>query len=287
MSKNTRYQQINWYPGHMFKSFKEIDKHLKLMDVVFVLVDARIPESSMNPDILKMLKNKPTIILLNKMDLADQNNLNKWIKHYEENGFSVLAINAQKGMNVNLLKAKADELLKEKLERMERRGLKQQNFKTMVLGIPNVGKSTLINRLSNQRSTRVGNTPGLTKAKQWVKLANGFDLLDMPGVLWPKFDEQIGYRLAITGAIKDNILPIDDIVHYLITFMQKNYLKNLQNRYSDDIKIDTDYVEVLDIIGKLRGALIRGGEIDYDRVYQVVLTDLRGKQLGQISFDTI
>ena len=287
MNKNNRYQQINWYPGHMFKSFKVINNHLKLMDVVFVLVDARIPKSSMNPDILKILNNKPTIILFNKMDLADPKNLNKWLKHYEELGFTCLAIDAQKGTNVDLIKETADSLLKDKLARMDAKGLKQRNFKTMVLGIPNVGKSTLINRLSEQRSTKVGNTPGLTKSKQWVKLANGFDLLDMPGVLWPKFELDIGYNLAITGAIKDNILPLDDIVNHLIKFMKKHYLTNLNERYNNEITKDMEFVEVLDTIGRLRGALLKGSEIDYDRVYQIILTDLRNNYLGRVSFDLI
>lgn len=287
MNKNMRYQQINWYPGHMFKSFKEIKSHLKLMDLVFVLVDARIPKSSMNPDILKVLNNKPTIILFNKMDLADSANLHKWLKHYESLGLMCLPIDAQKGTNVELIKEKAEELLKDKLARQEAKGLKQRNFKTMVLGIPNVGKSTLINRLSEKRSTKVGNKPGVTKTKQWVKLSNGFDLLDMPGVLWPKFELNIGYNLAITGAIKDDILPIDDIVNHFIKFMQKHYLNNLNERYNHLITKEMDFVEVLNVIGNLRGALLRGGEIDYERVYQIVLTDLRNNYLGRVSFDLL
>lgn len=271
----------------MFKSFKEIKSHLKLMDLVFVLVDARIPKSSMNPDILKVLNNKPTIILFNKMDLADSANLHKWLKHYESLGLMCLPIDAQKGTNVELIKEKAEELLKDKLARQEAKGLKQRNFKTMVLGIPNVGKSTLINRLSEKRSTKVGNKPGVTKTKQWVKLSNGFDLLDMPGVLWPKFELNIGYNLAITGAIKDDILPIDDIVNHFIKFMQKHYLNNLNERYNHLITKEMDFVEVLNVIGNLRGALLRGGEIDYERVYQIVLTDLRNNYLGRVSFDLL
>lgn len=286
--KNTRYQQINWYPGHMFKSFKEIEANLKIMDVVFVLLDARIPESSMNPQILKVLKGKPVIILFNKMDLADKNILNKWIRHYEEKGYLCLPIDAASGKNVNNIKTIAEEILKDKLETRIRRGLKQVNFKTMVLGIPNVGKSTLINTLSNRKSTKVGNTPGLTKSKQWVKLSNGFDLLDMPGVLWPKFeDEKVGYNLAITGAIRDDILPMDDVTNFAIKFLQKNYLNRLKERYCQSIEADTEFVDVLDTIGTKRGALIRGGQIDYDRVYAIILHDIRNKQLGELSFDLV
>lgn len=288
VEKNKRYQQINWYPGHMFKSFREIKANLKLMDVIFLLIDARIPYSSMNPEILDVLKDKPTIILFNKMDLADETIMNNWLKHYEQQGFVCLPIDSQSGKNINQIKNLVDQILAEKIKRDLEKGLKPRNYKTMVLGIPNVGKSTLINTLSNSRSTKVGNRPGVTKSKQWVKLSNGFDLLDMPGVLWPKFeDEKVGYNLAITGAIKDDILPLDDITYYAITFLQKNYLKRLQDRYSEEITQDMEFVTVLDIIGKKRGALIHGGEIDYDRVYNIVLNDIRNKQLGKLAFDLL
>ena len=288
VEKNKRYQQINWYPGHMFKSFREIKANLKLMDVIFLLIDARIPYSSMNPEILDVLKDKPTIILFNKMDLADETIMNNWLKHYEQQGFVCLPIDSQSGKNINQIKNLVDQILSEKIKRDLEKGLKPRNYKTMVLGIPNVGKSTLINTLSNSRSTKVGNRPGVTKSKQWVKLSNGFDLLDMPGVLWPKFeDEKVGYNLAITGAIKDDILPLDDITYYAITFLQKNYLKRLQDRYSEEITQDMEFVTVLDIIGKKRGALIHGGEIDYDRVYNIVLNDIRNKQLGKLAFDLL
>lgn len=288
MEKNTRYQQINWYPGHMFKSFRQIRDNLKIIDVVFILLDARIPGSSMNPEILKALQNKPSFILFNKMDLADKVNMNKWIKHYEDLGFICLPIDAASGKNVNLIKKMTEEVLEHKIISRQNKGLKQINFKTMVLGIPNVGKSTLINTLSNKKSTKVGNTPGLTKSKQWVKLSNGFDLLDMPGVLWPKLgDEKVGYSLAVTGAIKDNILPLDDVVNYAVKFLQTNYLDRLKDRYDDSITSNMEYVEVLDIIGNNRKALIKGGEIDYERVYKIILTDIRSKQLGELSFDLI
>lgn len=288
LDKNNKFKQINWYPGHMFKSFKEIDKNLKIMDLVFVLIDARIPSSSMNPQILKSLKHKPTIIIFNKMDLANQTNLNKWINHYETEGFACLAVDARNGRNINNIKTKVNELLKDKIERTLAKGLKIKNFKAMVLGIPNVGKSTLINTLANRKSAKVGDKPGVTKTAQWIKTEEGFDLLDMPGVLWPKLgDKKTGYNLAITGAIKDDILPLDDVVHHLITFMQNHYLKNLQERYSINIEQNSDFVEVLDIIGKARGALIKGGEIDYDRVYTIILNDLRSNQLGEVSLDII
>ena len=287
LDKANKYKQINWYPGHMFKSFKIIESELKMMDIVLLLVDARVPYSSMNPQILKILKNKPTVILLNKMDLADPNNLNKWVKYYEDLGFFTMKIDARTA-NFNRINDISEEVLKDKILRDERRGLKKRNFRTIVLGIPNVGKSTLINQLANRKSAKVGDKPGVTKHKQWVKLKNGFDLLDVPGVLWPKFEEdRVALNLAVTGAIKDDVLPLDEVCYYLINFMQNNYLENLQNRYDKSIEKDTEYVEVLDMIGKVRGALIRGGEIDYDRVYTIILHDLRNKHLGLISLDKI
>lgn len=285
--KQNRYKQINWYPGHMFKSFKIIENDLKMMDIVFLLIDARIPESSMNPKILKILKNKPTIIIFNKKDLADTHNLNKWVKHYEDEGFNTISLDARK-INSNELYDLSKEVLKDKIERDTKKGLKLRNFKTIVLGIPNVGKSTLINNLAKRRSTRVGDKPGVTKTKQWVKLSQGFDLLDVPGVLWPRFeDDTVALNLAVTGAIKDDILPLDEVCYYLITYMQKNYLNNLKNRYSDEINEDQDFEEVLNIIGRRRGALISGGEIDFERVYNIILHDFRNKQLGQVSLDKI
>src|SRR5690625_2754429 len=285
--KQNRYKQINWYPGHMFKSFKIIEKELKMMDIVFLLIDARIPYSSMNPKILSILKNKPTIIIFNKKDLADQSNLTKWINYYENEGFNTISIDART-INPDIIYKMSYDVLKDKILRDEKRGLKIRNFKTIVLGIPNVGKSTLINNLAKRRSAKVGNKPGVTKTKQWVKLDEGFDLLDVPGVLWPKFeDDVVALNLAVTGAIKDDILPLDEVCYYLISYMQKHYLDNLKERYSDEINENQDFVEVLDIIGTRRGALISGGEIDYERVYNIILHDFRNKQLGQVSLDEI
>ncbi|MDY0276618.1 MAG: ribosome biogenesis GTPase YlqF [Acholeplasma sp.] len=286
MEKNNRYQQINWYPGHMFKSFKEIKANLSLVDLVFLLIDARIPYSSMNPEILKVLKDKKTIIVFNKSDLADTNVSNEWIKHYEEQGFICSMSNAQSGIGLKELNKITNEMFKEINERNALKGLKPRNLKVMVLGIPNVGKSTLINSLTNRKSAKTGNRPGVTKSKQWIKMDNGYDLLDMPGVLWPKFkDQKVGYHLAITGAIKDDILPLDDITNYAINLLQKHYLGRLKNRYDNDITSDMSFVEILDIIGKKRGALLPRGEIDYDRVYMIILNDIRSLQLGRLSFD--
>ncbi len=279
-------KQIQWFPGHMFKSLRQIKEKMTLMDIVLVLLDSRLPASSMNPEIFKIIKHKPTLILFNKMDLADDSVLNQWIKYYEEQGYLTLKIDSQTGKNVSKIHEYASIVLKEQIERTRQKGLKDRPIRTMILGIPNVGKSTLINQLSKSSATKTGNTPGVTKAQQWIKLSEDFHLLDTPGVLWPKFeDPMVGYHLAITGAIKDKILPEDDIVKYALNFLKKYYPQRLFNRYG--IKDEEDFVEMLDIIGKQRGALLKGAEIDYQRVYSIVLTDIRNKQLGGLSFDRL
>lgn len=279
-------KQIQWFPGHMFKSLREIREKLSLMDIVLVLLDARLPESSMNPELFKLIKNKPMLILLNKMDLADENELSKWITRFNQQGYKTLKIDSQTGKNCNKIHAACKDVLKEKLEREKQKGLLERPIRTMILGIPNVGKSTLINQLTKTSATKTGNTPGVTKAQQWIKIGQNFELLDTPGVLWPKFeDKKVGYHLAITGAIKDKILPEDDICHYALDFLTAHYPKRLFDRYQ--ITKEMTYIEQLDQIGKLRGAIVKGNEIDYARVYTIILTDIRNKQLGGLSFDRI
>ncbi|MDD3067979.1 MAG: ribosome biogenesis GTPase YlqF [Acholeplasmataceae bacterium] len=277
-------KQIQWFPGHMFKSLREIREKIKLMDIVMILLDSRLPYASMNPEIMKITQHKPVILLFNKMDLADGEILALSEKKYQEMGYYTLKIDAQSGKNVDKIHQLARDVLKDKIQKEESKGLKIRPFRTMILGIPNVGKSTLINQLSKSSATKTGNTPGVTKAQQWIKLGDTFEMLDTPGVLWPKFtDPKVGYHLAITGAIKDRILPEDDVCHYALDFLKTYYPKKLYQRYQ--ITEAMDYVSMLDQIGKLRGALLKGAEVDYDRVYQIILTDIRGKQLGGLSFD--
>ena len=277
-------KQIQWFPGHMFKSLREIREKIKLMDIVMILLDSRLPYASMNPEIMKITQHKPVILLFNKMDLADGEILALSEKKYQEMGYYTLKIDAQSGKNVDKIHQLARDVLKDKIQKEESKGLKIRPFRTMILGIPNVGKSTLINQLSKSSATKTGNTPGVTKAQQWIKLGDTFEMLDTPGVLWPKFtDPKVGYHLAITGAIKDRILPEDDVCHYALDFLKAYYPKKLYQRYQ--ITEAMDYVSMLDQIGKLRGALLKGAEVDYDRVYQIILTDIRGKQLGGLSFD--
>ena len=279
-------KQIQWFPGHMFKSLRQIREKISIMDIVLVLVDSRLPLSSINPELFKIISHKPKVMLFNKMDLADENVLNEWVNYYQKEGFATLKIDSVTGKNVNKIHPLCQEVLKEKLEREKSKGLKPRPLRTMILGIPNVGKSTLINQLSKSSATKTGNTPGVTKAQQWIKLGENFELLDTPGVLWPKFEDPIvGYHLAITGAIKDKILPEDDVVQYAVKFLKKYYPNRLKERYG--INIESDYVETLDTIGRLRGCLIKNGEIDYSRVYTIILTDIRNKMLGGLSFDRL
>ena len=277
-------KQIQWFPGHMFKSLKEIKERIKLMDIVIVLLDARLPLSSMNPELFKLIQHKPLILLMNKMDLADDYMTTVFRKHYQNLGYATLLIDAQTGKNVHKIRSLAEEVLHEKLAREKAKGLQKRALRTMILGIPNVGKSTLINQISKSSATKTANTPGVTKSQQWIKLGDDFELLDTPGVLWPKFeDPKVGYHLAITGAIKDKILPEDDVVHYALEFLRTYYPDRLFERYG--ITSDATYIEMLDTIGRSRGCLIKGGEIDYQRVYQIILTDIRGRQLGGLTFD--
>lgn len=277
-------KQIQWFPGHMFKSLREIKERVKLMDIVFVLLDARLPYSSMNPELYKIISHKPMMLLFNKMDLADDKVTNRFIKTYQEQGYQAMKIDASTGKNVNKIRPFAEEILKEKLDREKNKGLKRRALRCMILGIPNVGKSTLINQISKSAATKTANTPGVTKSQQWIKLGDDFELLDTPGVLWPKFDDpKVGYHLAITGAIKDKILPEDDVVHYAMMFLKDFYPDRLFQRYQ--ITEDMTYEMMLETIGKKRGCLLKGGELDLARIYQIVLTDLRNKQLGGLSFD--
>jgi len=279
-------KQIQWFPGHMFKSLREIKEKVKLMDLVMVLLDARLPFSSMNPELFKIISHKPMMLLFNKMDLADDYITNQWIKHYQNQGFHTLKIDAQSGKNVHKIRAFAEEILKEKLAKEQAKGLKTRALRTMILGIPNVGKSTLINQISKSSATKTANTPGVTKSQQWIKLGDDFELLDTPGVLWPKFDDpKVGYHLAITGAIKDKILPEETVIYYALDFLKTYYPQRLKLRYG--IEGDLSIEDMLQTIGQLRGARIKGGDIDESRIAQIILSDIRNKQLGGLSFDRL
>lgn len=277
-------KQVQWFPGHMSKALREIKEHLKLVDIAFILVDARLPESSMNPKVLEILGTKKALILYNKSSLADQKELDKWLSFYANKGLMGLKIDAITGKNISKIKDIVNEILKDKIEKDQKRGILQRPIRTMIIGIPNVGKSTLINTLSKKKATKTGNKPGVTKAQQWVKISHDFELLDTPGVLWPKFDDpKVGYHLAISGAIKDTILPMDDITHYAHNFLKTYYKEAYQKRY--DLTTVEDFVQTLESIGRKRGALMKGNEVNYDLVYDILLKDLRDGLFGGVTFD--
>ncbi len=276
---------IQWFPGHMAKARREVTEKLKLVDIVFELVDARIPVSSANPMLQEIIQQKQRLILLNKADMADPDVTKQWISHFSEKGSKALAINSQSGRGLNEIIKAAEELLREKRERRKAKGLKPRAIRAMIIGIPNVGKSTLINRLAKKNIAKTGNTPGVTRGQQWIKVGKDLELLDTPGILWPKFeDQEIGYKLALTGAIKDSILNMQDIAVFALRFLEAHYLNNMKKRYQLD-EIPEDIVALFDHIGKLRGCLTSGGEIDYEKTAETVIMDIRSQKLGNMTFD--
>ncbi|XMB86975.1 ribosome biogenesis GTPase YlqF [Mycoplasmatota bacterium WC44] len=276
---------IQWYPGHMQKAKRQMTEKMGLIDVVFELVDARIPLSSTNPYVSEIIKDKPRVVLLNKSDKANEAKTKEWIKYFDSLGIVAVAINSLSGDGVSKITKGAKIALKEKIEKDKAKGLKEKAIRALIVGIPNVGKSTLINRLASRRATKVGDRPGVTKTQQWIKVGKELELLDTPGILWNKFDEvETGYRLALTGAIKDEILPVDDVVIYGINFYKEHHPERIKKRYNvTDLE---DPVDVLDQIGKSRGC-IRGGQTDYEKVFTLFLNDVRGGLLGRITLDDV
>ncbi|MED0660617.1 ribosome biogenesis GTPase YlqF [Bacillus smithii] len=275
---------IQWFPGHMAKARREVTEKLKLIDIVFELVDARLPLSSRNPMIDEIIQQKPRIILLNKADLADSEWTKEWIAYFKSRQLPAIAINSQEGQGLSQIMNKTKDLLKEKFERMRARGIKPRAVRAMIVGIPNVGKSTLINRLAKRNIAKTGNTPGVTKAQQWIKVGKELELLDTPGILWPKFeDEEVGYKLALTGAIKDSIINLQDVAAYGLRFLKEHYPERLTERYKIDPHLEI--IEMFDAIGKLRGCLLKGGEIDYDKTTDIIIRDIRSEKLGKLTFD--
>ncbi|MFC8559221.1 ribosome biogenesis GTPase YlqF [Peribacillus frigoritolerans] len=276
---------IQWFPGHMAKARREVTEKLKLIDIIFELVDARIPASSRNPMIDEIIQHKPRVILLNKADMADSAKTNMWLEHYKSQGKTAIAINSQAGNGLNQITAASKNLLKEKYERMESRGIKPRAIRAMIVGIPNVGKSTLINRLAKKNIAKTGNTPGVTKAQQWIKVGKELELLDTPGILWPKFeDQEVGLKLALTGAIKDTILNLHEVSLYGLRFLEKEYPERLKSRYNLDV-IPQETLELFDAVGKFRGCLASGGFIDYDKTAELVVREIRSEKMGPLTFE--
>lgn len=276
---------INWYPGHMVKTKRQMIESLKLVDAVIEIRDARIPKSSKNPDIEYICKDKPRIILLNKSDLSDDNINRSWIKLLSKSDTLALTVNCQTGLGLNKIKPSLELLLKEKLERQKNKGILNVTIRAMVVGIPNVGKSTFINKMAQNAIAKTGDRPGVTKAKQWIKTKQGIELLDTPGVLWPKLDsEETQLNLAFTGAIKDEILDIEDLALKLTYSLTRDYKKLLKTRYKAE-DLGDDPLENLEKIARKRGCLLPGNNIDYSRISAILLDEFRGGKIGKISLE--
>lgn len=274
---------INWYPGHMAKAKREISEKIGLIDIVFEVIDARIPYSSKNKDIDNMIKNKPRVLIMTKIDLCDMDVTLKWKKYYEDLGYRVIMLDLINGYNKKVIEDNIKDVINDVNEKRKKKGLKERRIRTLILGIPNVGKSTLINRLVGKKATNVGNKPGVTKQLEWIRISNTMELLDTPGILWPKLDDnEVALNLASMTAIKEEILDLEDVSIYVINKMFKLYPLNIKNRYQ--LENNDDIVETLDLIGKKIGAL-RNGEVDYERVYRTILRDLREGYLGKVTFD--
>ncbi|OFI07709.1 ribosome biogenesis GTPase A [Clostridium acetireducens DSM 10703] len=276
---------IQWFPGHMAKTRREIKENLKLVDAIIEIRDARIVKSSANPEINEICANKPRIILLNKSDLSEEKITNQWIQFLSRNDIKAIPGNSLTGEGLKGIKITLNELLKEKHNRLKSKGLKNIIDRVMVVGIPNVGKSSFINKLAKNNIAKTGNKPGVTKNKQWIKTKIGIELMDTPGVLWPKFkDEKVGLNLAFTGAIKDEIMDIEELALKLIEVLQLYYPSNLINRYNLK-ELSESAIDNMDSIAKKRGCIISGGNIDYNRVSIMILDEFRSGKLGKISLE--
>lgn len=276
--------EIQWYPGHMTKAVRMMQENIKLIDIVIELLDARIPFSSKNPDIDKLAANKYRLIVLNKTDLADDSVTNEWEQYYKDMGFFVARVNAKTGEGIKNINGIVKEACKEKIERDRKKGIINRPLRAMIVGIPNVGKSTFINSYAKKACAKVGNKPGVTKGKQWIRLSKDIELLDTPGILWPKFDDKdIGMRLAFIGSINDDILSVADIAYELINFLQINYCNSLPERYN--IELCDDNVRTLELIAEKRACIKKGGEMDIEKAAAFILDDFRSGKLGKISLE--
>jgi ribosome biogenesis GTPase A len=276
---------INWFPGHMAKTRRQIQESLKLVDAVIEMRDARIVKSSANPQIDEICKDKPRVILLNKSDLAEDKVTKDWIKKLTTDTVRPLAVNSITGEGLKSIKSTLDELLKEKHDRQRKKGLVNIVTRVMVVGIPNVGKSSFINKLAKNNIAKTGDRPGVTKSKQWIKTSLGIELMDTPGVLWPRFeDKEVGFNLAFTGAIKDEVMDIEELALRLVERLQTNNAQRLMERYKLS-EIMENPIDNMDNIGKKRGAVISGGNIDYNRIAVMLLDEFRGGKLGSISLE--
>lgn len=275
---------LQWYPGHMTKARRQMQEDLKLIDLIIELVDARIPLSSRNPDIDELGKNKSRLILLNKSDLADEKYNEQWTTYFQKKGFFVLKVNSKSGAGLKAIQGVIQEACKEKIERDKRRGIKNRPIRAMVVGIPNVGKSTFINSYAGKACTKTGNKPGVTKGKQWIRLNKNLELLDTPGILWPKFeDQEVGKRLAYIGSIKDEILNLEELSLELLEYIRTNYSGCLNQRYG--ISEDGTPLSLLEEIAENRKCLVRGQELDYAKAAGILMEEFRNGKIGRITLE--
>ena len=275
---------VQWYPGHMTKAKRQMQEDLKLIDLIIELVDARVPLSSRNPDIDQLGQNKSRLILLNKADLADERQNEAWKEYFQSKGFHVVKVDSRNGAGMKTIQNVIQEACKEKIERDRRRGIKNPPIRAMVAGIPNVGKSTFINTFAGKACAKTGNKPGVTKGKQWIRLNKNVELLDTPGILWPKFEDQsVGLRLALIGSIKDDILNIDELSLELIQILREEYPGVLKERYG--MEEEGTPAEMLEKIALNRGCIKKGNEVDYAKAAALVLDEFRTGKLGKISLE--
>ena len=276
---------IQWYPGHMTKTRRQIEADLKLVDAVCEIVDSRIPMSSRNPDIDSICGNKPRIIVLNRMDLADPDATKRWAAYFKSKGMAVVITDCKSRKGISDFQPAVQSVLKEKIERNAAKGMNKP-LKIMIVGIPNVGKSTLINQISGRKGAKAENRPGVTRGKQWVTVNPGLLLLDTPGILWPKFDDpQVGMMLAYTGAVKENVLDAEELAAFLMELVWTRYPDTVRQRYKVDMPADTPGYRLLEEAGRKRGFLLARGEIDTERIAKVLLDEYRSGKLGRITFE--
>lgn len=281
-------QNIQWFPGHMTKTKRQIQASLKLVDAVAEILDARIPLSSKNPDLQKLIQNKPKVVLLNKCDMANQTATSRWIDYYASQGITAIAVDCKSGKGLNKFAPAVNNVLSERRERLKAKGMVNPMLRIMIVGIPNVGKSSFINRVAKQNRAKVEDRPGVTRGNQWYSIAKNIEMLDTPGVLWPKFDDKIvGERLAFTGAVKDQILDTELLAVRLLDFLRSLKPADFIARFKlEDIDLDAiGSYELLNVIGKKRGMLISGGEIDTERAAIMLLDEFRSGKLGRITLE--
>ena len=274
---------INWFPGHMKKTKEIIINNLKLVDVVLEIIDSRIPISSRNPMIDEIVADKPRMIIMNKSDLSDPEENKKWVKKFREEGIPALLMNSKENVPVDKIYKEARTLLKDKFEKNEKNNIDNPMIRMMIVGVPNSGKSTFINKVSKKKGAKVGNRPGITQTKQWIKTGSNIQLLDTPGILWPKFEEKIGLHLSFTNAIKDEVLNIEDLTLKFLEEMKENNPEALADRYGVDPALPA--LEIYEAIAKKRGAIISGGDFDYTRTANIILNDFRSGKLGKITLE--